>query len=113
MSGAASVDFEITPPAVIFGHFGINCDNANKLEDFYTRVFGFCVSDHGMVNKDTNRILFMTRRPREHHLFVLVSGRSSSNPTTVSETGFKAPNLDALRHAKATVEAEAKVSDVV
>lgn len=113
MSVAASVDFEVTPPAVMFSHFGINCDDADKLEDFYTRVLGFCVSDHGMINKDTNRIIFMTRRPREHHQFVLASGRSSSDASTVSETGFKAPDLDALRQTKAAVEAEAEVSDIV
>ena len=33
------------PPALMFSHFGINVDDADKLEDFYTRVLGFCVSD--------------------------------------------------------------------
>ena len=113
MSVAASVDFEITPPAVMFSHFGINCDDADKLEDFYTRVLGFCVSDHGLFRGDKDRIIFMTRRPREHHQFVLASGRSSSDPSTVGETGFKAPSLDALRNAKAAVDAEAEVSDVI
>jgi len=113
MSVATSVDFEVTPPSVMFSHFGINCDDADKLEDFYTRVLGFCVSDHGLFRGDKDRIIFMTRRPREHHQFVLAGGRSSSNASTVSETGFKAPNLDALRQAKAAVEAEAEVSDVV
>ncbi len=113
MSVATSVDFEVTPPAVMFSHFGINCDDADKLEDFYTRVLGFCVSDHGLFRGDKDRIIFMTRRPREHHQFVLASGRSSSDPSTVSETGFKAPNLEALRNAKTAVEAEAEVSDIV
>ena len=90
---------EVVPPAVMFSHFGINVDDADKLEDFYTRVLGFCVSDDGLINKDTDRIIFMTRRPREHHQFVLAGGRSSENPSTVSETGFKAPSLDALTAA--------------
>ncbi|NNE83306.1 MAG: VOC family protein [Alphaproteobacteria bacterium] len=113
MSVSTAVEVEVTPPAVMFSHFGINCDDADKLEDFYTRVLGFCVSDHGMTRQETIRIVFMTRRPREHHQFVLASGRSSENPPTVGETGFKAPDLAALRHAKALVEAEAEVSDVV
>ena len=74
MSVATDLDIDITPPAVMFSHFGINCDDADKLEDFYTRVLGFCVSDDGLINKDTNRIIFMTRRPREHHQFVLSGG---------------------------------------
>ncbi len=113
MSVETSVDVEVIPPAVMFSHFGINCDDANKLEDFYTRVLGFCISDHGMINKDTDRIIFMTRRPREHHQFVLAGGRSSEFAPTVGETGFKAPDLDALRQTKAAVDAEAEVSDVV
>ena len=113
MSVATSVDVEVTPPAVMFSHFGINCDDADKLEDFYTRVLGFCVSDHGMINKDTDRIIFMTRRPREHHQFVLAGGRPSTYAPTVGETGFKARDLDALRHAKALVAAEAEVSEIV
>jgi catechol 2,3-dioxygenase len=106
-------DAELLPPAVMFSHFGINCDDADKLEDFYTRVLGFCVSDHGLINKDTDRIVFMTRRPREHHQFVLAGGRSSDYASTVGETGFKAPDLAALRYAKKVVEAEAEVSDIV
>ena len=97
MSVATSVDFQVTPPALMFSHFGINCDDADKLEDFYTRVLGFCVSDHGMTRQETIRIVFMTRRPREHHQFVLASGRSSEHAPTVGETGFKAPDLAALR----------------
>jgi catechol-2,3-dioxygenase len=113
MSVATSVDFEVTPPALMFSHFGVNCDDADKLEDFYTRVLGFCVSDHGLIRNDTDRIIFMTRRPREHHQFVLAGGRPARFASTVGETGFKAPDLAALRHAKAAVEAEAEAGDVV
>jgi len=113
MTAAPLDSVELTPPAVMFSHFGINVDDVDKLEDFYTRVLGFCVSDHGLINKDSDRIVFMTRRPREHHQFVLAGGRSSENAPTVGETGFKASDLDALRHAKTLVEAEAEVSDIV
>ena len=113
MSVATSLDIEIEPPALMFSHFGVNCDDADKLEDFYTRVLGFCVSDHGLIRNDTDRIIFMTRRPREHHQFVLAGGRPARFPSTVGETGFKAPDLAALRHVRALVEAEPEVSDVV
>ncbi len=113
MTAAPLDKVELIPPAVMFSHFGINCDDVDKLEDFYTRVLGFCVSDHGLINKDTTRIVFMTRRPREHHQFVLAGGRSSANASTVGETGFKAPDLAALRDLKALLEAEAEVSDIV
>lgn len=113
MSVATNAEFEIEPPALMFSHFGVNCDDADKLEDFYTRVLGFCVSDHGLIRGDKDRIIFMTRRPREHHQFVLAGGRSAEFASTVGETGFKAPDLDALRQTRAAVEAEPEVSDIV
>lgn len=101
------------PPALMFSHFGVNCDDVDKLEDFYTRVLGFCVSDHGLIRGDTDRIIFMTRRPREHHQFVLAGGRPSTSASTVGETGFKAPDLEALRQVRAIVSTETEVTDIV
>lgn len=101
------------PPALMFSHFGMNCDDVDKLEDFYSRVLGFCISDHGLINKDTDRIIFMTRRPREHHQFVLAGGRSSIHASTVGEIGFKAPDLEALRQLRAIISTETEVTDIV
>jgi catechol 2,3-dioxygenase len=108
-----TTDPKLGPPALMFSHFGVNCDDADKLEDFYTRVLGFCVSDHGLIRGNRDRIIFMTRRPREHHQFVLAGGRPSSFAPTVGETGFKAPDIDALRQVMAILDAEDDVSDVV
>jgi len=102
----------LAPPALMFSHFGINVDDADGLEDFYTRVLGFCVSDHGLIRGDKDRIIFMTRRPREHHQFVLAGGRSAEKDSTVGETGFKAPDLAALRGLKTLLEAEPDASDI-
>jgi catechol 2,3-dioxygenase len=107
-----SSEAPLGPPALMFSHFGINVDDADKLEDFYTRVLGFCVSDHGLIRGDIDRIIFMTRRPREHHQFVLAGGRPDTHPSTVGETGFKAPDLNALRELKALLESEAETSDI-
>ena len=104
---------KLEPPALMFSHFGVNCDDIDKLEDFYTRVLGFCVSDHGLIRGDKDRIIFMTRRPREHHQFVLAGGRSSIHASTVGETGFKAPDLEALRQLRAILSTETEVTDIV
>tara|TARA_B110000116_G_scaffold123240_1_gene106973 strand:- start:1273 stop:2541 length:1269 start_codon:yes stop_codon:yes gene_type:complete len=104
---------KVTPPDVMFSHFGINCYNADKLEDFYTRVLGFCVSDHGLFRGDTDRIIFMTRRPREHHQFVLAAGRPSQYDSTVGETGFIANSLEDLRHAEKILRTEDEASDII
>jgi catechol-2,3-dioxygenase len=97
----------------MFSHFGINCTDAPGLEAFYTRVLGFCVSDKGLINNDSTWIIFMTRRPREHHQFVLAGGHPAGKPSTISETGFKAPDLAELRRLKAMLEKEPSVSDIV
>ncbi len=113
MSVKASDKTKVTPPAVMFSHFGINCDNADKLEDFYTRVLGFCVSDHGLFRDDTDRIIFMTRRPREHHQFVLAAGRPAKYDSTVGETGFTANSLNDLRYAEKILRAEDEANDII
>lgn len=103
---------KLGPPALMFSHFGVNCDDVDKLEDFYARVLGFCISDHGLIHGDKDRIIFMTRRPREHHQFVLAGGRPSTFAPTVGETGFKAPDLDALRQVRALLDAEDEVTGI-
>jgi catechol 2,3-dioxygenase len=101
------------PPPLMFSHFGIDVDDVELLEDFYTRVLGFCVSDAGLIRGDKDRIVFMTRRPREHHQFVLAGGRSSRHMSTVGEIGFKAPDLNALRDLRAILQTETMVTDIV
>lgn len=101
------------PPGLMFSHYGIFCTDHPRLLDFYMRVLGFGISDQGLIMKDTVPITFMTRRPREHHQFVLVGGRDAAHPTTVSEVGFKAPDLDELRKLAARLKAEPGVHDMV
>jgi hypothetical protein len=36
-----------TTPRLVFSHFGIYCQDAGLLADFYTNVLGFAVSDQG------------------------------------------------------------------
>lgn len=99
-----------SPPGLMFSHFGINCHDIERLEDFYTRVLGFGINDSGTI-AGNSKITFMTRRPREHHQFVLANGRADV-PTTVSEVGFKAPDLAELRRVKAVLESEDGVGDI-
>lgn len=101
-----------TPPELMFSHFGVYCTDVKRLEEFYTRVLGFAVSDAGDASMGIY-MTFMTRRPREHHQFVLGAGRDADHPTTVSEVGFKAPDLAELRRIKTLLDAEDEAHDVV
>jgi catechol 2,3-dioxygenase len=65
------------PQSVKFGHFGINCFDIVRMEDFYTRVIGMAVSDRGYVPPPADRhIVFMTLDPGEHHQLILCTGRT-------------------------------------
>jgi catechol 2,3-dioxygenase len=73
----------VTAQAMRFGHFGINCFDIAKMEDFYTRVMGMVVADRGYVPPPADRhIVFMTLDPNEHHQFILCSGRTEGQIET-------------------------------
>ena len=75
--------------SIRFGHFGINCFDIQRMEDFYTRVMGMVVADRGYVPPPGDRTLvFMTLDPSEHHQFILCSDRKSTrlNSSHVSES---------------------------
>jgi catechol 2,3-dioxygenase len=101
-------------PALVFSHFGVFCHDVAALEDFYTRVMGFAVSDCGHVHAGPVEfdMSFMTRRPWEHHQLVIAGGRAASLPSTVNQIGFLSPDLAELRRIKARLEREPGVSDI-
>lgn len=101
-------------PALVFSHFGVFCHDVAALEDFYTRVMGFAVSDCGHVHAGPVEfdMSFMTRRPWEHHQLVIAGGRPQGLPSTVNQIGFLAPSLAELRRIKARLEKEPGVSGI-
>ena len=97
-------------PPLVFSHFGYDTGAYDRAVDFWTRVFGFGISDHGPLGKQ--RICFMTRRPFEHHQLVAVSGRDPAQPTTVADLGFRAPDLGELRRIAALLAGEEGVTGI-
>ena len=98
-------------PALVFSHFGFNCADIAPLEDFYTRVLGFAVSDAGKTGLGFE-MSFMTRRPWEHHQLVLAGLWPDGMASTVNQTGFLAPDLAELRRIKARLEKDPGVSAI-
>ena len=101
---------DTTAPPLVFSHFGYDTGAYDLAVDFWTRVFGFGISDHGPLGKQ--RICFMTRRPFEHHQLVAVSGRDPAQPTTVADLGFRAPALGELRRIAARLAGEEGVTGI-
>ena len=99
-----------TAPPLVFSHFGYDTGAYDRAVDFWTRAFGFGISDHGPLGE--GRICFMTRRPFEHHQLVAVSGRDPAQPTTVADLGFRAPDLGELRRIAALLAEEPGVTGI-
>jgi catechol-2,3-dioxygenase len=93
--------------SIAFSHIGVNCWNLDKMEDFYTKVIGFVVTDRGTLQVG-ERIVFLSMDPCEHHQLALVSGRTEgemhdsppiggSLHTAIMQISFRLLDLDTLR----------------
>jgi catechol 2,3-dioxygenase-like lactoylglutathione lyase family enzyme len=77
-------------------HVGIFVTDIERMVDFYTRFLGFVVSDRG--TRPNGEIVFMTRDAREHHQFVLASGRPADLPfNLINQLSFRVDSLATLR----------------
>lgn len=100
-------------PNLMFSHMGFACSDMAKMEDFYTRVLGFSVTDRGEVlGMD---LVFLSRDPNDHHQLVLVSGRPDGLPpnphhpqfgSLINQISFRVGSLQSLRELLATFKLE-------
>jgi catechol 2,3-dioxygenase-like lactoylglutathione lyase family enzyme len=90
-------------------HVGIYVNDMPRMLDFYSGFLGFAISDRG-DNRNGGEIVFMTRDPREHHQFVLVSGRPADLPfNIVNQLSFRVDSLDTLRELREGLKSEPTV----
>ena len=83
--------------ALTLSHCGIFVTDMAKMVDFYSGFLGFAVSDRGETSTG-GEIVFMTRDPREHHQFVLASGRPAEiSFNIVNQLSFRVDSLETLR----------------
>lgn len=107
-------------PKMKFSHLGLVVKDLALMEDFYTRVMGFEVTDKGTTRNGVT-MTFMTLDPEEHHQVFLVDGKPDvelPRNTIISECGpvlhhlsFRLGSLSDLRAMYDRLNAEA-VSDV-
>jgi catechol-2,3-dioxygenase len=71
-----------------------------RLEDFYTRLLDFTVTDRGQLpgaNGAAMDLVFLSRDPDEHHQIVLISGRPKALPfNPINQISLKADSLATL-----------------
>src|SRR5919112_3330207 len=78
-------------------HVGVFVTDMPRMVDFYTGFLGFAVSDRGETSTG-GEIVFLTRDPREHHQFVMASGRPADLQfNIVNQLSFRVDSLDTLR----------------
>jgi len=92
-------------PALAFSHMGIYVTDPARMEDFYTRLLGFTVTDRGDLG--ATKLIFLSRDPKEHHQIVLASGRPGEvrfNP--INQISFRMAEFAGLREMHRRLVAE-------
>jgi catechol 2,3-dioxygenase-like lactoylglutathione lyase family enzyme len=92
-------------PSLSFSHMGIYVTDVARMEDFYTRMLGFTVTDRGLLGSVT--LIFMSRDPREHHQIILATGRPQAkdfNP--INQISFRMADFAGLREMHRRLERE-------
>lgn len=92
-----------------FSHFGLHVIDMARMEDFYSRVLGFTVTDRGQLQRPGGSVdlVFLSRDPDEHHQIVLASGRPDAagfNP--INQLSFKTDTLGDLKTLHSSLVAE-------
>lgn len=96
-------------PEFSFSHMGIYVTDPARMEDFYTRVLGFAVTDRGKLETPRGPVdlVFLSRDARDHHQIVLAAGRPAAagfNP--INQISFRMGELAGLREMHRRLEAE-------
>jgi catechol-2,3-dioxygenase len=92
-------------PQLSFSHMGIFVTDPARMEDFYTRVLGFAVTDRGLLGSTS--LVFLSRDPKEHHQIVLASGRPAAggfNP--INQISFRMADFSGLREMHRRLQQE-------
>ena len=91
-------------PEFSFSHVGLYVTDAARMEDFYTRVLGFAVTDRGSLGSVS--LIFLSRDSREHHQIVLASGRPPGGFNTVNQISFRMADFVGLREMHRRLQLE-------
>jgi catechol-2,3-dioxygenase len=92
---------------------GVYVTDIARMEDFYTRVLGFTVTDRGDLG--VIRLVFLSRDPKEHHQIVFASGRPRDLPfNPINQISFRMAEFAGLRemHLRLQREGVAELSPV-
>ena len=85
-----------TLPEVKLTHLGLWVHDLDRMVAFYTRFFGFTLSDRGETRG--HRVAFLTLDPDSHHQVVMEDGRPDKvDFNTIQQISFKTNGLAGVR----------------
>ena len=88
-----------------FSHMGLSVRNIAEMEQFYTQVLGFTVTDRGLIENGMDTpmsLVFLSRDPMDHHQLVLATGRPDVMPANECNAQF-GPSINQLSFKMATM----------
>ena len=94
-------------PGLSFSHMGVYVSDIALMEDFYTRVLEFTVTDRGQLPGANGPVdlVFLSRDPDEHHQIVLASGRPDHLAfNVINQISLKADSLGTLKEMHRRVQ---------
>jgi catechol 2,3-dioxygenase len=113
MSDTALASRDVTNRRVplSMSHIGLYVYDLPKMEDFYTRVLGFTVTDRGKVRGAD--IVFTSWDPKDHHQVALVSGRPKELAYNhINQISFRVASVEDLQTIWRRVKDESGVTDM-
>ncbi len=111
MSAAVSLSGAVRRVPLSMSHIGLYVYDLPKMEDFYTRVLGFTVTDRGKVRGAD--IVFTSWDPKDHHQVALVNGRPKHLAFNhVNQISFRVATVEDLQAIWKRVKSEAEVTDL-
>jgi catechol 2,3-dioxygenase len=92
-------------------HIGLYVHDVPKMEDFYTRVLGFTVTDRGKVRGAD--IVFTSWDSKDHHQVILVAGRPKELAYNhINQMSFRVVSVEDLQAVWRKVKDEPEVTDM-
>jgi catechol-2,3-dioxygenase len=111
MSAATSRNAQDRRVPLSMSHIGLYVHDLPAMEDFYTRVLGFTVTDRGKVRGAD--IVFTSWDPKDHHQVALVGGRPEDiGFNHINQISFRVAALEDLQEVWSRVKDEPGVSDM-
>ena len=92
-------------------HIGLYVHDVPRMEDFYTRILGFTVTDRGKVRGLD--IVFTSWDPRDHHQVILVAGRPKELAYNhINQMSFRVASVEDLQTIWRRVKDDPNISEL-